>query len=198
MIVYQATLNDEIKYIGITSKLLNYRITDHLYETNSRNSQYLFHRAIRKYKDSIKFEVIEVVGSWEEAVFLEKYYIKHYNTFVKESGYNLTLGGDGCFGAIRSIETKQKISASKTGKTPNRADYSQSQETKDKIRKSKLGTSAPYKWVKIIDNNGIIYSSITEAAKIHNLKRTTINEALRMNRVVKSINKKFSYYKGNV
>lgn len=192
--VYQVILDNKVKYIGITSKSLKQRIKDHFYEANIRNSKFLIHKAIRKYGTFIKFEEIETVNSKEEAIFLEKYYIKHYQTFVKENGYNLTLGGEGNFGAIRSEQTRRRISLSKTGKTPNRLDYSHNQKTKDLLRLKNLGKSRPYKWVKIIDNNGVIYNSITEAAKINNLKRTTINEALRMNRTIKSINKKFNYY----
>lgn len=43
----------------------------------------------------------------------EIYYINLYDTF--NSGYNSTLGGEGALGRVLSEETKQKISKSKIG-----------------------------------------------------------------------------------
>lgn len=74
----------------------------------------------KKYKGSIKFENSINKYGWdgfehiilkenltkEEADYWEKYYIKHYDS--KESGYNLTEGGEGTVGWIPSDETRKK------------------------------------------------------------------------------------------
>lgn len=181
MIIYKVELAGIVKYVGITSKLLKYRITDHIYSAN-RNSPYLIHRAIRKYGNLLKFSILEIVNTKEEACFLEKYYINHFNTYVKNGGYNLTFGGEGAIGLKFTNESRKKLSLSKIGKKSNRIDYSHTPEAIEKIRRGNLGKTNPNRCSPIIDENGIIYRSITSAAKATGLKRTTINQALSENR----------------
>ncbi len=45
----------------------------------------------------------------------EIHYINIFKSMNKNIGYNLTLGGNGCFGRILSDETKKKISVANTG-----------------------------------------------------------------------------------
>lgn len=56
----------------------------------------LLYKAFRKYGlENFSFEIIEEVDNLEKINEREKYWIEYYNTFNKEKGYNLTVGGDG-------------------------------------------------------------------------------------------------------
>lgn len=170
----------EIKYVGITSKKLEYRIKDHEY-SSKKGSQCLIHKALRKNK--LFFEEFLVAQNWEIACELEVKFIKQFKTHVTEGGYNLTLGGEGNVGHIKSPELRKQISKRMIGKR-YRLGSVVSDETKMKIRMKNLGKSNPVRSVKIEDNFGNTYNSITEASKKTGIKRTTINAALKFNRIV--------------
>lgn len=71
--------------------------------------------AINKYgKNNFKIEVIEEAGSIEELIYLEKYYIKFYDSFG--NGYNLTIGGEGVNGFKPTAEQIEKMAKTKRGK----------------------------------------------------------------------------------
>lgn len=102
MIVYCYTnkINNK-KYIGITSRSLEEREQNHLYEAYNKNSltyNVPFKRAIRKYGiESFKKEILCHCDSFEEACEKEKYYIEKYKTYYKyknSNGYNATIGGE--------------------------------------------------------------------------------------------------------
>ena len=69
--------------------------------------------AIKKYgSENFKVEILEIASSLEELIFLEKYYIKFFNS-ISPFGYNLTEGGE-TFG--RSEEGKKSFFEEKRGK----------------------------------------------------------------------------------
>jgi hypothetical protein len=72
--------------------------------------------------------------SKEQAVDLEKELIKKYGRINIGTGIliNLTDGGEGTIGVIRSVETRQKLSKINLGKT-------HTEETKQKLSKINLG-----------------------------------------------------------
>lgn len=101
--------NGKIFYVGIGDKKRPYVIA-------SRNKFWI--NEVNKY--GLEKENIEIIYkniSWKEACKLEKTYIKLFGRRDLGLGtlVNLTDGGDGCKGAIRSQETKNKISNSKKG-----------------------------------------------------------------------------------
>jgi group I intron endonuclease len=91
-------------------------------------------RAIKKYgNENFTYQIItELPADWNIIGKHEKYWIKFYNTFKDKQHYNLTKGGEGMSGWKPSLETRQKISDSKTGKTP-------SEETKKKMSDAHKG-----------------------------------------------------------
>ena len=117
MIIYKVTnlINGKV-YVGKTKHNLMVRKNNHLAYTRYNYYKSCFHDAIHKYgEDNFKWEIIDSVMFAESLNELEKYYIKKFNSRVP-NGYNMTDGGDGILGVPRSQETKDKISKSKKGK----------------------------------------------------------------------------------
>lgn len=181
------------KYVGITHKPLSSRISDHKYEVR-RGSQYLIHKAMRKHE--LTFVEFLSLKDWKTACEIERELISKFKTHVSQGGYNLTIGGEGSPGRIVSNETKRRISKAKKGKSKGFT-RKHTEESKRKMSESLTGRTIPVLQVKIIDNNGVVYSSITEASKTLGVKRTTIGESLRLNRTLRN-GMKFSYYSGGV
>lgn len=80
------------KYVGQTTRSIDTRIREHLLSINT-GPEYQLSRAIRKYGwDVFKVSVIEnpIIYQLNER---EIYWIAHYDSF--QSGYNMTIGGDG-------------------------------------------------------------------------------------------------------
>ena len=122
MIIYKLTnkVNGKV-YIGQTVKSLDWRMKQHLSKVNVGSNTYI-HNAIRKYGwDNFDVEVVANASSKEELDYLEKYYIKQYDSV--NTGYNLSFGGDdNCMNCpktkdkhdriMRTPEVRAKISAS--------------------------------------------------------------------------------------
>lgn len=86
--------NDKV-YVGVTYKLLNERLKEHIKKANSKNkkTRKTINNAIRKYgKDNFKIELLEKFDNAELAFAAEIKYIKKYDS--KKYGYNETNGGD--------------------------------------------------------------------------------------------------------
>jgi group I intron endonuclease len=116
MIIYKSvnTTNGKI-YIGKTVNLER-RISEHLKENNT-----YFQHALRKYgQNSFVFEPIAWCETKEHANFLERFYIKIFNSKIP-NGYNITDGGDGYGpgkrkGTKSSLDVCKKISKALKGK----------------------------------------------------------------------------------
>lgn len=76
--------------------------------------------AIRKYgKDAFEIKPLVIIGTKEELNYYEIGLIKSLNTKVP-SGYNVTDGGEGTHGHVRTAEEKAAISRALTGRVkPN-------------------------------------------------------------------------------
>lgn len=73
-----------------------------------------FYSALRKYgKEAFVLEILSDNLTEAEALTKEVDYISKLDSFL--NGYNLTLGGEGFSGAVRSAETKEKIRQTKLG-----------------------------------------------------------------------------------
>jgi len=111
--VYRATSPSKKSYIGITSRKLSTRISEHHSKCKKYNTP--FYSALRKYKDSFIWEIIEKCDSYKEAAKKERIYINKEKTLFPK-GYNSTLGGEGALGFRHSKETKKLISLKNTGR----------------------------------------------------------------------------------
>lgn len=113
------------KYIGITSQKPKNRWggNGQLYK---KDKQTKFYNAIQKYGwNNFSHEILNSNLTQDKANQLEIYYIELYDTYNK--GYNMTKGGSGSFGAMRT------------------------QEFREKLRKANLGKKHPYKAKKLTD-----------------------------------------------
>lgn len=105
-----------------------YKITNNIngklyigkHSTDKLNDGYIgsgirLHQAYNKYGiENFTKEYLAFCDTEDKLNWLERFYIKKYNTYNNESGYNLTEGGNGSpmKGKHLSEETKQKISIS--------------------------------------------------------------------------------------
>ena len=105
------TINGKV-YIGYTNKLLEKRIAEHK-AFAKKGSDYLFHKAIRKYGiESFKWQVI--FESFDKNFILnemEMFFIKENNSYYDDGfGYNMTFGGQGGMtNKKHTEETKEKM-----------------------------------------------------------------------------------------
>jgi group I intron endonuclease len=113
MIVYKVTNLENGKiYIGQSVNTLKYRQDQHYRETyNPKKKNSYFHNALEKHKPSVfKWEVIRECKCRTALDYWETYYIKHFNTMDRETGYNLKTGGN--TGSVYHEDVKCKIGAS--------------------------------------------------------------------------------------
>ena len=109
-IIYLVTnkLNNKI-YVGKTTQTFRKRKLQHLSVARRKNDKSYFHNAIRKYGEkNFKWCILCKCYSEMELNLIEKLYIDIYDTY--NSGYNLTLGGEGISGWKHSDITKKKLS----------------------------------------------------------------------------------------
>lgn len=111
-------INNKI-YIGYTQRLLKVRLRDHFLKAK-KGSLSSLHKAIRKYgKDNFNIFLIENFITKQDMIQGEIFYIKKYNTYKSQYGYNDTAGGDGGntnSGKKFNKKWRIKISKSQAGK----------------------------------------------------------------------------------
>lgn len=130
--VYLVKINKK-QYVGITSKGLDWRKRRHLVEARRGLTKTVFHNSLAKNHEIAVWSILDQVNSKEEAILLEKRYIKDLNTLFP-NGLNLTKGGDGFWGTRHTKESKQKISQGNLG-------LKRSKVTKKRISNATRGLS---------------------------------------------------------
>lgn len=122
------------RYIGITSR---HPIKRWKKDGSGYKDQPHFWNAIQKYGwDNFKHEIILQVNTLEDACNIEKYLIKHYKTYDRKYGYNLTLGGEG---RLLTNEQKKNLSTQRQGPNACGYGYFPSEETKQKMSEAAKG-----------------------------------------------------------
>lgn len=108
--IYLATnIIDGKQYVGFTIRTIRRRWKSHV--KGDKGSSRLLHEAIKQFGECL-FHLEQLFeGSTEEALRMETYYIKKYNTFGK--GYNLSWGGEAPFIGRKHSE-KSKVGMSKS------------------------------------------------------------------------------------
>lgn len=111
-IVYLISFPNNKYYVGITSTSFEERKRNHLSHANTSNLA--VHNAIVKYGKKVKWEVIDKADNWDDLTDLEIKFIKEYNSYIDDNGYNLTRGGDGTVGYKHSKEDNLRNSNRRT------------------------------------------------------------------------------------
>jgi hypothetical protein len=113
-------------YIGIGSKENFYRA----YEKRKRNKIWYDIVSKTEYEVDILFDDMD----WDEACKKEIEFISLYGRINNKTGTlsNLTNGGDGIYGVVRSLEHREKLRMANTGKIV-------SNETRQKLRDANIG-----------------------------------------------------------
>jgi len=156
MIVYKIknVVNGKI-YIGQTIRELSDRIKSHFRQ--SKNSNTLFSRAIRKYGiNSFLWEQLCICSTKKNLSESETFYINLYKSNHRGYGYNLTSGGEGMGGLSPSEETRKKLRIVNIGKK-HTDETKKKMSISQKIRHQKyvhplLGKSHPKRGKPITDD----------------------------------------------
>lgn len=137
--VYCLTFPNGKRYVGIgcSNKGVDHRWNS--YKVLRCKDQPKLYNALKKYgPENIKFEVILETDDPENAKRSEMYLIDVWNLQDDKYGYNITAGGDGCYG----IKRKTGVDSPRYGKT-------HTEETKIKMSELKKGKISPRKGVKL-------------------------------------------------
>lgn len=179
------TFNNK-RYIGQTKQDIKRRLSQHLSMSNGCRR---LHEAVLEFgKEYFKIELIDQAETIQEAYRKEVNWIDRENT-IYPNGYNLLRGG---FINGHSEDTKLQMSKTRKGKHPDWATQaSTSEEARKKRSQShlKLGSSvwteerrnnakkgAQERAIAVMDNFGIEYPSISEAARLTGCQ----NESVRL------------------
>lgn len=107
--VYRHITPNSKSYIGITGK----KYVSSRWGGGKGYKGQIFYNAIQKYGwNNIKHVILAKNLTLKEAIFLEKRFIKYYNTLVP-NGYNLTKGGESGI-----VECMRKIGSDSTSSKP--------------------------------------------------------------------------------
>jgi len=98
-------------YIGYTRWTIDRRFHNHI-AYSKRNSDFLFHKAIRKYGiECWKSFSLKTCDTVAEARELEKKFIAEYQSNMRDKGYNMTEGGEGNSNKGKPLSPEHKIKA---------------------------------------------------------------------------------------
>lgn len=121
--VYVHIAPNNKKYFGITKQ----NVEDRWKNGDGYKTQSYFWKAIQKYGwSNFKHIILYENLSREEACRIEQQLIAQHQSNNPKFGYNISSGGEGPFGVVRSKETREKLRTANLGKH-------HSEETKQKI-----------------------------------------------------------------
>lgn len=132
------------------------------YQTYNRGNNNYWHNIVKKHGHIIEITHKDIL--WEEACSIEKYLISFYGRYDKKEGKlcNLTDGGDGATGAIRSQKFKDDLRKKITG-------LKRSSETIEKLKIKQTG-------VKLSENAKIKLSIANKGKTISEEHKKKISE----------------------
>lgn len=151
------TINGK-RYVGVTTDTLENRFKQHFAKTKDDKNNQLIVKAIAKHgKENFVIRELETCDSIEQMLERERYWIQELKTFCNDPlhhGYNMTLGGEGVFGLVRTKEQRQHLSfihkrENLTEETIRRMSNAaknrvpSSQETRKKISEALKGENNP-------------------------------------------------------
>ena len=108
-VIYCAIIANKA-YIGVTGQSFKVRQKQYINDARTQRTKFIFHEELRKNQLIAEWKILHTnIKTAEEAMKLESYYIKLYNTKYP-NGYNMTDGGEGTPGWFIGAETRAKIS----------------------------------------------------------------------------------------
>lgn len=207
-IVYRHTSPSGKVYIGLTKHSLEKRGRHN--GINYRICPYFYH-AIKKYGwNNFTHEVVSSNLSKKEAIWLEKYLIAYYHSCEEEFGYNLTTGGDGTSGMTDAV--RKKISKNRKGVKMSKESVAKTAAWHRGRKRSKstcanivnalhdfysseegmlMAKARVHNRRRVVDENGVIYNSIKEAAEILMIEPSTLRKAIAAGRYTHGVLLKF-------
>lgn len=180
--VYLLTSPRGRHYVGYTSRPLKKRLQDHVSDAK-RLGRSKMHRAINKYPiETWAVEVLLQTPDRDEALDEERKRIDDYDSI--RSGYNISVGGEcGAEGAVRSAETRARISEAKRGHrqfsdpeyrrklSEARLGKARPQSQKDKARE----TLSQHREVRFIDGSIMRIRGLREFSEKTGIPLSTLN-----------------------
>lgn len=171
--------NGETFYIGIGKKKTR------PFSIHNRNKYW--HNTVNKY--GYEVQILKTDLTWEEACELESILISYYGR--KDLGLgplvNMTDGGDGNKNQIYSVERREKMRISMTGKThkPNSIDKMKKPKSKEHGNNISIGRIGKFAGANcnrsnvILDTEtGVFYDSAFEASQYYDINYNTLNGML--------------------
>ena len=170
-------------YIGVTSRGLKRRVSEHRLQAKKRRGNGHFHKAIRKHGiDGFVFFVLEECETLADALRRE---IELIASIKPE--YNNTLGGEGVLGYKPSIEERRRMSERNKGKAWAKG-HKMSAELRARLLAINLGAKRPNsrapdnsKQVICLDD-GKIFKSGAEAARSYGCHATQVLDVCKKKR----------------
>lgn len=113
------------RYIGQTTKALDYRKSKHFVQAKAGKRMYRFQNALSKYgPEGFDFQEIDAAFSADELNDMEDYWVRFYDATSPDCGYNSRLPGDHDYAAI---------SRSNRGRVPHNKGKKVSPELREKL-----------------------------------------------------------------
>lgn len=146
-------------YIGFTHKTLEKRIIEHK-SSSKKGSDYLLHKAIRKYEiDNFHWTTIYESLNKEHVLYtMENYFILETNSYFEEGqGYNMTFGGQAVMlDKKHSEKTKEKLKLARKNRVIEPMSGKKHRDSsKEKMSLAKLGKTKDENYKKICSDRNI-------------------------------------------
>jgi len=145
--IYKISFPNGKHYVGLTKNSIEKRTREHKCNANNDDKLNIVYKALRKHDmvDTVELTVIDTADTLEELCEKEIGYIRMYNShYIDGNGYNMTYGGEGTGGYVRTEEDKQRASEAQTNYFNNNPD-------KMKLQVAKLNRRRienPTEWAK--------------------------------------------------
>jgi hypothetical protein len=121
--IYKILFPNEKPYIGLTTSLVERKRTHKCSAINGSTT--VVHKALRSYTmiDTFELIVIDTADNAEELSEKEIGYIRTYDShYIDGYGYNMTYGGEGTGGYVRTEKDKQRASEAQSNYFNNHPD----------------------------------------------------------------------------
>jgi group I intron endonuclease len=174
--IYCLVSEDEpnnIKYVGITRRKPEYRLSNHIYEAKKEPNKNKRSKWISENNFKIKQIILDIVD--ENPIFWEQYWISQIKTW----GFDLVNSNKGGGGLNkRSIEFSKWLSNRNIGNKYNLG-KTHSLNAKDKMSKAKIGKESPRKGA-IISDETKLKQSLSKLGKKSNASGFKHSEETKM------------------